>query len=140
MWIRSKIPNTVGQKMLSSICFHHKEGLQLSPPRASSRTDCPSSDGQYLAPEPLSHEAFGWLWGAWVSLSLSAWLPVSLVPMAAMQAHPSYYGIAGFLSGALPVVLESCKKAKSLWRRCLSRQLERRKDFPSCNGGKAQSR
>lgn len=64
-----------------------------------------------------------------LALSLSAWLLGSLVPVAAMQAHPSFCAVLGLLSGALPLVLESCKKVKSLWRRCLSRQLERRKDF-----------
>lgn len=43
----------VGQKMLSSLCFHCKDRLQLSPPRASSRTNCPSSDG----PCPTRHLA-----------------------------------------------------------------------------------
>lgn len=131
--ISSKVLNMVRQKMLSLLCFHSKEGLELSPPRASSRTDCPSSDG----PCPTRHLA---ACGELRLLCLSQPPCYTLVLLAALQAHPSYCGIAGFLSGALPVVLESCKKVKSLWRRCLSRQLERRKDFPSCSGGKTQGR
>lgn len=119
MWRNSKIPNVVGQKMLGLLCFHCKGRLQLSPPRAASRTECPGGDG--ACPTGLGR--------ARVALSLSAWLPGTLVPMAAMQAHPSFCAVVGFLSGALPVVVESCKNVKSLWRRCLSRQLERRKDF-----------
>lgn len=98
-------------------------------------------------PEALPSVLIRWaqaLWGTFKQLQglgslcpFQPWLPVTLVSMAAMQAHPSYSGAAGCLGAALPIVLESCKEAKSFWRTCLSKQP--RKDFPSCSGGETQS-
>lgn len=130
VWINSKIPNVVGQKMLGLLCFHCKDRLQPSPPRAASRTECPGSGG--ACPTGLGR--------ARVALSLSAWLPGTLVPMAAVQAHPSFCAVVGFLSGALPVVVESCKKREIFVEEVPFKAAGKEKRFyPGCGGGKTQS-
>jgi len=37
--------------------------------------DCSSSNGQYLGPEPMGQQVFGWLRGARIALSLLAPAP-----------------------------------------------------------------
>lgn len=80
-------------------------------------TQCSPSVHPEALPSVLIHWAhalqgtFEQLQGLGSLCPFQPWLPVTLVSMAAMQTHPSYSGAAGFLSAALPIVLESCKEA-----------------------------